>query len=231
MIAYFKSLFESTPSGSGRPLAPPGLGAPMRHGKLYGSDRIGLVGFHDFGFPIAMPADPFAAWLHERVNMLPSKVGGEHTNIADALRKSLDILAKAPPGALKRIWLLTDGHSNLETEGILPVADKAREKWVNINTIGFGDPSGYDEGLLRAISARTHNGKFVPVQSLRELSTALIMNARTNRVERPRHRAEYTVLAVDCSGSMTQPMEGRQRIEVVREAIFHLLNWKQKNFA
>jgi Mg-chelatase subunit ChlD len=196
-----------------------------------GTDKIALTGFNDSGFVIALPADPFAPWLHERVNKLPSKIGGQHTNIADGLRKSLDVLAKAPRGALKRIWLLSDGHPNIETDAILPMADRAREAWVNVNTIGFGDPNGYDEGLLRAISARTHNGKFVPVQSLRELSAALITNAPRQRIERRRHRAEYTILAVDCSGSMTLPMEGRQRIEVVREAVFHLLNWKQKNFA
>jgi Mg-chelatase subunit ChlD len=70
------------------------------------------------------------------------------------------------------------------------------------------------------------------VQSLRELSAALVTNAPAgNKVHRHRHRAEYTVLAVDCSISMKSAMEGRTRIEVVREAVFHLLNWKQKNFA
>jgi Mg-chelatase subunit ChlD len=232
MITLFKSLFGNSPSNGGRTVAPPRIHVPTRHGKFFGTDKIGLVGFHDYAFPIAMPAEPFAAWLHERVNKLPSKVGGSHTNIADALRKSLDILAKAPPGALKRIWLLSDGHPNMETEAILPLVNKARDAWVNVNTIGFGDPNGYDENLLRAISSQTHAGKFVPVQSLRELSAALVTNSPAgNRVQRRRHRAEYTILAVDCSGSMNSPMEGRTRIEVVREAVFHLLNWKQKNFA
>jgi Mg-chelatase subunit ChlD len=232
MITLIKTLFGSTPSIGGRAVAPPRIHLQAQHGKFFGTDKIGLVGFHDCGFPVAMPAEPFAPWLHERVNKLPSKVGGSHTNIADGLRKSLDILAKSPPGALKRVWLLSDGHPNLEVDAILRQAERARDAWINVNTIGFGDPGGYDENLLRAISSRTHNGKFIPVQSLRELSAALITNApSSNRVQRRRHRAEYTILAVDCSGSMTSPMEGRTRIEVVREAVFHLLNWKQKNFA
>ena len=65
----------------------------------------------------------------------------------------------------------------METEAILPLADKARDAWINIDTIGFGDPNGYDKNLLLMISSRIHSEKFVPVQSLRELSAALITSA------------------------------------------------------
>jgi Mg-chelatase subunit ChlD len=198
--------------------------------KRFGSDKIGIVGFHGTAFPIALPTEPHAAWLHQRVQALPSKVSGSGTNITDALRKSLDMALKAPPGAQRRIWLLSDGEAIIETEGIFVMADRVRDAHININVVGFGD--SYDERTLRAIADRTHAGKFIPVNSLRALSAALVANSSGGHgIKRHHHRAEYTILAIDCSPSMNDAMEGRKKIEVVREAIFHLLHWKQQNFA
>jgi hypothetical protein len=40
-----------------------------------------------------------------------------------------------------------------------------------------------------------------------------------------------TILAIDLSASMREPMEGRTKIEVVEEAIRHLIHYKQKLFS
>jgi hypothetical protein len=45
---------------------------PIR--KVFGPDRIGIVGFHAKGFVIARPAEPYAAWLQERAQLLHTKI-------------------------------------------------------------------------------------------------------------------------------------------------------------
>jgi hypothetical protein len=98
------------------------------------------------------------------------------------------------------------------------------------HTIGFGD--SYDRGLLERIAAATHRGRFVPVQSLRELTDALLADQRPARVGgRWHHRAEVTVLALDLSPSMLDPMAGRTKLAVVQEAVTRLLAFKQRCFS
>lgn len=204
--------------------------AARRPQRIYAPDRIGLVGFHDSAFVVARPAEPFAAWLQERSQKLHEKVAGTSTNLTDGIRTATRLLADAPRGTLRRMWLLTDGYPNRETGALDAVVAAARAAYVNINTIGFGDR--YDEALLRRISAATHNGRFVSVQSLRELTKALTLGGDATWGPRRRHhRAETTILAIDCSPSMTEPMQGRTKIAVVEEAILHLLHYKQRCFA
>ena len=50
----------------------------------------------------------------------------------------------------------------------------------------------------------------------------------TNSKTRFHHRAETTVLAIDLSGSMREPMEGKTKVEVVEGAIVRLLHWKME---
>lgn len=195
--------------------------------KVYGPDRIALVGFNDEGFVICRPAEPFAHWLQERSQELHEKVSG-CTNITDGLRKGLDIFNYVPKGVLKRIYLLSDGYPNIDTEEIMDEVEKARKNYVNINTIGFGDE--YDEALLRTIAGATHNGKFIHVNSLRELSNALIAYDNGDSNNHHRHRSETTVLVIDLSGSMFGPMEGKTKVQIVEEAIMHLILAKQKMF-
>ncbi len=201
---------------------------PVR--KVYGADRIGLCGFHDRGFVIAKPAEAHAAWLQERGQQLHQKVGGSGTNLTDGLRKAVEMLQRTPRGILRRIWLLTDGYPNREIESMVSVVEAARRSYINVNTIGFGDT--YDEDLLRRISGATHNGKFVPVRTLQQLTDALVLSANGNNSRhRPRHQAETTILAIDLSPSMTGSMGGKTKIRVVEEAVLHLLHYKQQCFS
>ncbi len=197
---------------------------------IYGSDRMGLVGYHDHAFVIAKPADLFAAWLQARTRQLHTKVSGSGTNITDGLRKSVEMLKRTPKGVLRRIWLLTDGHPNREVGSIMDVVNEAYRNYININTIGFGNM--YDGNLLRQISGATHNGKFVPVSTLRQLTKALESGSNgKNAPKRHHHRSETTILTIDLSGSMMGPMGGKTKVSVVEEAIVHLINYKQKCFA
>lgn len=200
--------------------------------KIYAPDRIGLVGFHETAWIIAVPAEPHAAWLQMRTRELKSKANGKGTNITDAIRKGTEMLAGTPNGILRRLWLLTDGESNREESKLWDVVAAARDAYININTIGFGDK--FDRTTLQRIAASTHNGKFIAVSSLRQLTDALIAHSRPhgglNKI-RHHHRAETTVVCIDLSASMTEPMDGKMKIEVVQEALDRLILYKQQVFS
>lgn len=203
---------------------------PPTH-KVFAPDRIGIVGFHTDGFVVARPAEPFAPWLQQRSMEIHTKMKpNTGTNITAGIRTAVQLMKPVPKGVLKRIWLLSDGAPNHEVDGIAAAVDEARRAYININTIGFGD--SFDESLLRRISSMTHNGKFVSVKSLRELTEALIVSDNgTTGQRRHHHRSETTVLAIDLSPSMHEPMEGSTKIAVAERAILELLNFKQKCFA
>jgi hypothetical protein len=201
---------------------------PVR--MIYAPDRIGLVGFHDRAFVIARPTEPFKGWLQHRAQQLHEKLGGSGTNIADGLRQAVELLEQTPPGVLRRVWLLSDGEANREVDGIMPAIERARAAYVNVNCIGIGDK--FDEALLRRIAAACHNGKFVPITTLRELTDALLArgDAPGNGCRR-HHRSETTVITCDCSLSMSEQMDGKPKIRVVEEATLRLLLHKQRNFS
>ena len=206
---------------------PAAVAAPRPRPTLNGSrqaDRIALVGFHDKGFVIALPAEAHAPWLQERAVQLHKRLGG-CTNLADGLAKGIDLLERTPRPYLRRIWLLSDGEPNVGVDRIWPTVARAKGAYINVNTIGFGD--SFDGALLRRIATGTHNGKFVSVQTLRELTKALVAYADPKGSRGPR-RPETTALVIDLSGSMGGSMEGKSKVQVVEEAILHLLTYKQR---
>jgi len=198
-----------------------------------GPDKIGIVGFNDNGFVISEPAKAHEHVLQEQSQTLHQFVTGL-TNMTDGLRKGIEICERAPRFALRRIWLLSDGYPNRETAGLMAMVEQAKNSYININTIGFGDT--YDEALLLKIADSTHNGKFVPVNSLRELTNALVAHSnngknRNGKNGQHKRRMETTVLVIDLSGSMRDAMNGKTKVQVVEEAILHLLHYKQQLFS
>lgn len=221
MVITAKSNFYRTGSARGQSSVP---GPDIRE------DLIGQVGFHDRGFVMTKPTSAFSPWLQERSANLHRRIGGNGTNMTDGLRVALQLVSKAPRSMYRRIWLLSDGYPNRETDSLARVVSEARNAWTNINTVGIGD--NYAEKLLRQIAGATHNGKFVSVQSLRQLTDALVIAENGSAKNRQFHRREMTVFAIDLSGSMTMGMEGHKtRIAVVEEALLHLLKYKQTCFA
>jgi Mg-chelatase subunit ChlD len=202
-----------------------------QHPSVYQADRVGLVGFNDTGFVIAKPTEAHASWLQERTRALHTKVAGNYTNMTAGLRTAIDLLKNSPRGFYRRLWLLSDGYPNKETWSLMSVVSQAREAYVNIMTIGFGDPTNYDENLLRRISDATHRGAFLPVQSLRQLTDALIASDTGTNRKHHHSRAETTILCIDLSGSMLGSMEGRRKIDVVEQSILSLLLYKQRCFS
>lgn len=196
--------------------------------KKFGTDYIGLIGFKEKAQIIALPAKPHAHWLQTRIGQMRKWADGCGTNLTDGLRLATEMHRKTPKGALKRVWLLTDGLANRERFGVLDAAVEAARHRINLNTIAFGEGGDIDADLLQKISSATHNGKFFRIAALRELTAALMTNGRA---EPGRHRSETTIFAIDLSASMNGGMEGRTKIEVVEEALLHLLHWKQQVFA
>ena len=199
-----------------------------------GPDKIGLVGFNDKGFVISEPAKAHEHTLQEKSQTLHQFVAGV-TNMTDGLRKGVEMCEWSPRFALRRIWLLSDGYPNREIAGLMAMVEQAKNSYININTIGFGDT--YDEALLRQIADSTHNGKFVPVNSLRELTNALVAygnngkNRNGGNGNHHRRRMETTAMVIDLSGSMRAAMDGKTKVKVVEEAILHLLHYKQQLFS
>ena len=194
--------------------------------KVFGPDYLALIGFHGRAFVIARFADTYSSQLQERVRHLDRRVGGTGTNITAGLRQAVALLERSPVGKLRRAWLLSDGCPNIETDRIWDVAARARRAGICVNTIGFGERSNYDEGLLRRISAMT-GGRFVAVRGLRALTDTLIGERHRKR----RHQAESCVLCLDLSPSMWEPMHGKRKVDVVEEAVLRLLLYKQRLFS
>lgn len=191
-------------------------------------DVIGLCGFHGQGFMISRPRQPHDATLLQACQTLHSRVSGFGTNISAGLQQGIDLLKPTPRNRLRRLWLLSDGYPNIDTSSILPLASQAKANYININTIGFGND--FDEALLRRISGATHNGKFISVQTLQQLNDALVQGSK-GRTRNHNYRPETTIFSIDLSPSMYERMGDKTKIQVVEEALIHLLNFKQHCFS
>jgi Mg-chelatase subunit ChlD len=204
------------------------------HGNRHSGRHIerivmGLGIFHDDYRLIANPVDVHNATLKQMITSLPDQVGGTGTNLTAGLLGAVRMADRAPAGCLKKtVIVLSDGVPNIDENGLFNAICQARKSDLTIHTIGFGDPgtSHYDPKLLERIAKAT-NGSFLPVDSLRSLSKALVDHSLEQN--RRNDQKEITVLAIDCSLSMTAPMEGKRRIEVVVEALMHLLSYKQQD--
>jgi len=204
----------------------PRTNRPTKGQKRYFPHNVGIVGFHDFGFPVAKLAEPFAPWIYERSQQLHNKVRGSSTNLTDGLRKSIAMLQRRAPGMALSIFALTDGLANAETDKLYEVVADAKQQGIKIYSIGFGPDA--DVVFLRRIAEAT-GGWFNSPQSLRDLSAALVATGQET-VRRSRGHTSAMVLAIDCSGSMVGQCEGGStKIQAVERSIVDLINWYQRD--
>lgn len=171
-----------------------------------------LVGAYDHAFVKA-------------VLSLNELVGGCSTNITSGLRMANDHLGQTPRGLLRRIWLLTDGQANVETEGVVAEVQRAVRQFTNINTVGFGNSGEFNKQQLTWIANSTHNGRYYEATTVAAIGGVFRHTAKHRR--NLDHRGEATAFVIDTSPSMREPMGGRQRIEVLAEAMMVLLTYKQ----
>jgi len=202
----------------------------MRHTVTHpraGSDLISLIGFNDQAFPISLPAEPWAEKLGERVLALPSRIGGGSTNIASALRLALEMTRRCPKGCRRRIFLLSDGEANVNTHDTEPAAQAIADAFINLNVIAFGEAA--NSTLLKKLAAKTHHGKFIPVDGLHAMASALQHGGGPVQAKR-QHRQETALICIDLSPSMgSRDMQnGQTRIEAVRDALKSLITYKSQ---
>lgn len=219
-------LFYSKPNNSHHT----GNGAATRTGGIRCPDMLALVAFSEQATVLSSFVGAFDGKFVTAVQQLPDAASrGGTTNITAGLRAANDMIARMPRGLRRRVWLLSDGGANVEVDGLWQQVHRATTQYCNINTIGFGDPGEFDEQLLKRIAGATHNGRYFEATTVAALGQAFRRAA--GHAHPNNHRGETTVFVIDASGSMTSPMEGRTRIDVVRNAMNDLLRWKQANWS
>jgi len=194
---------------------------PQRAKVYYEGDRMAVVCFHGQAYILKGLTSPLDPSLFGVINGLPNHLGS-YTNMAAGLSKGYQILSKSPRGTNRRIYLLSDGESDLSS--IQPVVDKCIQARININTIAFASSIGKD--ILKSIANQTHNGQFFFARNLIELTDAIVPRPKANssKVKNP----EHTVFICDVSWSMNENLEGRRRIDAVVQALHGLLKYKQQ---
>jgi Mg-chelatase subunit ChlD len=191
---------------------------------------LALVAFSEGATTLCSFTGAFDAKFAAAVQQLPAVAArGGTTNLTAALRTANDLIMRMPPGLRRRIWLLTDGHANVEVDGLWHQVTRAASQRCNINTVGFGARGEFDEPLLRRIAGATHNGRYCEATSIAALGQAFRRAA--GKGCSLNHKGEATVFCIDASASMTTTMEGRTRIEAVRAAMNNLIVWKQANWS
>lgn len=190
-------------------------------------DMVSLVAFNTRTTILSPFVGAFDAGFATAIKNLPNVQQG-YTNVTAGLRTGIDLLAKMPSGLRRRLWLLTDGDANAEEDAIPAQVQRAVREWININTIGFGDPGDFNRGLLTKIAGDTHNGRYFEASTVAAIGD-VFRKAAGHRPKAVHHRGEAAVFVIDTSGSMfEQRMGGRRRIDVVQDALYGLVMYKQQ---
>jgi hypothetical protein len=121
---------------------------------------------------------------------------------------------------------MSDGTANVDTHDTEPAAQAIADAFINLNVIAFGEAA--NSTLLKRLAAKTHHGTFIPVDSLHAMASALKQGSRPVQAKR-QHRQETALICVDLSPSMgSRDMNGKTRIEAVRDALKSLLVYKSQ---
>jgi len=116
-------------------------------------DNMGIVIFGTFAYTASpLTYDLYA--LNYLLQMTNVGIAGESTAIGDALMQALRTLSYGE-AKNKVIILLTDGYHNAGEHSPKTATEKAKALGVKIYTIGVGNASEYDKGLLLNISKKT----------------------------------------------------------------------------
>lgn len=116
-------------------------------------DNMGVVIFGTFAYT-ASPLTYDLNSLNYLLKMTNVGIAGESTAIGDALMQALRTLSYGE-AKNKVIILLTDGYHNAGETSPKIATEKAKALGVKIYTIGIGNASEYDGGLLSTIAKET----------------------------------------------------------------------------
>ena len=160
------------------------IDAPTMDGGDWSDDRIGVVFFDQTAVPQTLAgADPPANFFVRRGvswNPVITKVGtltpGGSTSIGGGINAGMQQWV-ADPAHDATFVVVTDGIQNsaplIEATGssflgLLPVAglpQELRQRFIPIQTIGFGTPATVDEDLLRNIALETSGRSYIGVNA------------------------------------------------------------------
>jgi hypothetical protein len=160
--------------------APPGGGPEWSH------DRLGLVFFDSTAASQTLAgADPPANFFLQRgganawdtvINKTNTLAPGSSTSIGAGINEGMQQWKTDPKSDLSMV-VLTDGMQNTAPLiqatgsgflGLTPVAglpQELRQRFIPIQTIGFGTPAQIDEDLLRNIAVETSGVSYIAVNS------------------------------------------------------------------
>jgi Mg-chelatase subunit ChlD len=162
-------------------------------------ESIGYIAFADKAdvkLPLVSVNDPAA------LSAPLSLTAGGQTNLTAALDLANALLHGAPQGAVKRLVVISDGFPNLKTDGLIRAACGCREACISVDVVFIGeDPDA--AALLRRVSGSTINGYFIKADELAHIRRAVV---RADPL--PHTREGATVVAIDTSGSMSEPLRG-----------------------
>ncbi len=182
------------------------------------NDRIGLIGFAEYGFNLAPPTLDHD-WLVQSLEQLAPGIIGDATGIASPVASGIRRLAESP--APRRVLVLfTDGSNNVAHRLTpLQTADLAREKNVVIYTVGIGSGNAFmpqedmfgrmryvpyrdefDEKLLQEMAARAEGRYFhaADAEGMRTVMREINQLEKTN-FEQPKY-VEYQEFAPVLAG-------------------------------
>ena len=162
-------------------------------------DLMGIVAFSTQAKPIVPLTPVIARALLTAPNALEA---GGNTNLTAGLRVARSWLRVLPRHIVRRIVVLGDGEPNIETAALAEEVARCRADWISVDTVFCGDePTG--ERVLRSISAATVGGHHFSATTYEQLKQLVVGAAA-----RPHRRQGATVVAVDCSASMSSGMRG-----------------------
>jgi len=116
-------------------------------------DNMGIVIFGTFAYT-ASPLTYDLTSLSYLLNMTNVGLAGESTALGDAIIQSLHTLTYGKAKS-KVIILLSDGYHNAGKTSPKIAVQKAKAQGVKVYTIGIGNKSDYDVGLLETIAKET----------------------------------------------------------------------------
>lgn len=186
-------------------------------------DLLALVVFAEKAAMISPFVSAYDPNFKKAVMSLPDQIAS-CTNLTAGIRLSTELLSQAPRGLRRRVWCLSDGQDNVETDLLAFEVARARKNHININTIAFGFDAQASPDRLASVSAGTRTGRFVSVGHAKRLGQVLKDTPRRNQA----HQGEATVFCIDVSPSMRDVAGRGSKIEIVRDVMLNLIEYKQK---
>lgn len=158
-------------------------------------------------------------------DLLTKNVGGK-THIIPAFKMAYDMLQELDSKTVRHICVVGDGELHDDREHLKNWIEFLRLGYISVSAINVG---GSGAATLKRLTEGTVGGKYWEAATVKELATAVCQApARLHK------RVGATVLIVDESGSMLEPMPAQpcmRRIDAAVYATKHFVMMKRHAFA